>query len=173
MDKSFQITPHRAKILTVLLAGAIEDPSGYATPMLQEHTGHRTSNALAAVLLQLEGAGLISRDMNGRRTYRIALTRDGERVARSLATDGAPAVSPALASAPGGAVELDLLAGVMLKLGEDLAELRAQVKTLETSNKLLAEQLEKVTNAPAPPNKELISKRERLELEKLLSRTRR
>lgn len=119
MDKTFQITPHRGKILTTLLAGAIEDPSGHATPMLQEHTGHRTTNALAAVLLQLENAGLIQRDMNGRRTYRIALTQEGQRVARGLsngsAPDAPPALDPAATAIVDGAVDLDLLAGILLK----------------------------------------------------------
>jgi DNA-binding MarR family transcriptional regulator len=166
MDKSFQITPHRAKILTRLLAGAIEDPSGFATPILQEHTGHRTSNALAAVLLQLEGAGLVTRDMNGRRTYRIALTKEGERVARGLTDQPAPAT--AAQAVVEGAVDLDLLAGVMLKLGEELSELREQVKSLEASNQALTEQLGKVTSASSQPTRGLISKREKLELEKLL-----
>ncbi len=212
MDPNFKLTPHRAKILSVLQAGDITDDSGYATPKLMEHTGHRTSNALAGVLMQLENAGLIMRDMNGRRTYRIALTTEGRRVAKGLPQNGSVgsrqsvAQEPAAQSVPLDGVDLDLLAGVLLKkallatqaqedsagaktaaaevkalraqvaeLQQELkaarseaAELRAQVKTLEHNNTVLAGQMDKVKKNPGTPITDLISKRERLELDKLM-----
>lgn len=81
----FKITPHRAKILSILRQGDVEDPSGYASPILRKQTGHSTHNALAAVLLEMEKVGLVLRDMNGRRTYRITLTPKGRELADLLA----------------------------------------------------------------------------------------
>lgn len=211
MDKNFVMTPHRARILAVLLGGDIVDPSGHATPELMKHTGHRTSNALAGVLLQLENAGLVARDMNGRRTYRISLTAKGRKVAERLAQSETPdtyrnedTYIRGEVSVEG--VDLDLLAGVLLKKAllatqaqEDsagaktaaaraqraeakaaaldaelreartaLAEVQAQVKTLEHNNKVLAGQMDKVRKSPGTPVSELISKAEQRELEKLM-----
>lgn len=82
----FVMTPHRAKILSVLLEeGDIHDSDGQSTTLLMDHTGHRTSNALSGVLLAMEQAGLVERDKAGRRTYRIGLTRQGRALAKSLA----------------------------------------------------------------------------------------
>lgn len=85
MSEDFTMTPHRAKILTVLLdEGDIHDSDGQSTTLLMDHTGHRTSNALSGVLLAMEQAGLVERDKAGRRTYRIGLTRQGRKLAKSL-----------------------------------------------------------------------------------------
>jgi len=131
-SKNFVMTPHRAKVLEALLreGGAVEDPAGQATPLLKKYTGHKHTNSLSGVLSQIEEAGLIQRDMNGRRTYRIALTREGRATAERLLNSSAaertewlteinrlPEPSPAaeVEAVLNGAVDLDLLAGVLLK----------------------------------------------------------
>jgi DNA-binding MarR family transcriptional regulator len=214
-ETTFPITPHRAKILQVLLdQGEINDPDGQSTTLLMAETGHRTSNALSGVLLSMENAGLIERDKAGRRTYRIALTRQGRKVAESLAKGGTPAPVMRLTADPDvsatvaadGSVDLDLLAGVLLKKAllatqaqeesagskeaaarakraeakvaeleeelraarNELAEQRAVIKTLEHNNQVLAGQMDKVRKNPTTPISELISKRERQELDKLM-----
>jgi DNA-binding MarR family transcriptional regulator len=216
----FPITPHRAKILQVLLdQGEIQDPDGQSTTLLMAETGHRTSNALSGVLLAMEKAGLIERDKAGRRTYRIALTRQGRKLAESLSgvSGGSPAPEPeaptkltadpdVAATVVNGAVDLDLLAGVLLKKAliatqaqedsagaketqrraeraeakvaaleaelsaarSELAEQRAIVKTLEHNNQVLTNQMDKVRKNPATPIKELISRKELSELDKLM-----
>lgn len=78
------MTHHRRNILSILLRGDIVDPDGMCTTTLMDATGHRTSNALSGILLELEKAGLVDRDKGGRRTYRIALTSEGRRVAQLL-----------------------------------------------------------------------------------------
>jgi DNA-binding MarR family transcriptional regulator len=208
-DNGFDMTPHRAKILSVLLRGDIVDQDGQCTTLLMAETGHRTSNALSGVLLSMEKAGLVERDKAGRRTYRIALTRQGRKLAQSLA-GGAPAEAapeaPALAAAFDGAVDLDLLAGVLLKkallatqaqedsaaakaaaaqlrdahrriveledelraVSNEAAELRAVVKTLEHNNGVLTAQMDKVRQSPGTPVKDLISRTELRELDKLM-----
>jgi len=219
----FVMTPHRTKILSVLLEqGEIVDQEGQATTLLMEETGHRTTNALSGVLLSMEQAGLIERDKAGRRTYRIALTREGRRVAQSLnrmvqslngkeAAAEAPQSDPEVTAAVvDGSVDLDLLAGVLLKkalvatqateqqvelrermrrfeeravaaeeradraeaelkaLRSRMAELEAENKTLVHNNQLLIGQMDRVKNNPGQPISKLISKRERLELDKLM-----
>lgn len=123
---NFELTPRRAVVLTALLnepGHEIQDSDGQATALLMVETGHRTTNALSGVLAQLEMAGLIERDVGGRRTYRIALTKKGVRAAQSLAAPyqgdtEEPEPTPAVATADAivsSAVDLDLLAGVLLK----------------------------------------------------------
>lgn len=126
--REFELTPRRAVVLTALLdqpGHEIQDPDGQATALLMTETGHRTTNALSGVMMHLEQAGLIERDVSGgRRTYRIALTRKGVQVAKKLAGQGADAEPVRLpptahadevAAVMDGAVDLDLLAGVLLK----------------------------------------------------------
>lgn len=145
---NFPITPHRAKILSVLLEqGDIDDPTGQATTLLMAETGHRTTNALSGVLLAMENAGLIDRDKAGRRTYRIGLTKQGRKVAlanagRSTVEEPLPAAAaPAAAveAVMNGAVDLDLLAGVLLK--KALAATQAQEASagLKEANRRIVE----------------------------------
>lgn len=130
----FPITPHRAKILSVLLAeGDIHDSDGQSTTLLMDHTGHRISNALSGVLLAMEQAGLIERDKAGRRTYRIGLTRQGRKLAQSLLNGHAPAPVEADEEAGGELLDVlkDALAAIsrhearIASLEAELAELRA------------------------------------------------
>jgi len=222
METNFMLTPHRSKILTILLEqGEIIDPDGQATSLLMIETGHRTTNALSGVLQSMEQAGLIERDTAGRRTYRISLTKEGRRLAEQIAKAGPaptpsrrgtaapveePALAPSVTLAAGDGVDYDLLAGVLLKkallatqaqekgaavkdaeerarkaeahaaaleeelrtVRSELAELRAQVKTLEHNNGVLASQMDKARKSPGTPIKDLISATELKQLDRLM-----
>jgi hypothetical protein len=65
---------HWDSIVAALTPGDIIDPSGLATTRLVEVTGHKSTNALAKILHRMEDAGVIERDISGRRTSRIGLT---------------------------------------------------------------------------------------------------
>lgn len=117
-------TKHQRRIAEVLAGygGAIEDPNGQAVSLLMAETGHRTTNALSGVLAQMEREHQITRDVKGRRTYRIALAA------------AVPAAQPDNGTGPAdlSGVDLDMLAGVLLKkclvamqASEDVGKLRA------------------------------------------------
>lgn len=139
----FRITPHRARILSILRQGDIEDLSGYASPILREQTGHRSHNALAAVLLQMENAGLLLRDMNGRRTYRIALTTKGRQVADLLADKSAAQRIEALrlASADPYQRDTDSVCGGCLDKVAEVRRLQAEVGHLRDVIDILLDKL--------------------------------
>jgi DNA-binding MarR family transcriptional regulator len=170
--EDFVITPHRAKVLTVLLQGDIEDASGQATPVLKAHTGHRHTNSLSGVLGQMEKAGLIQRDVNGRRTYRIALTKKGRDLAEQLGDEGAaerieqrfaaPAPADTAEAIVNGAVDLDLLAGVLLK--KALNATAASDKSAELHERLRRseERAERAVARVAALEAELVGVRSRL-----------
>jgi DNA-binding MarR family transcriptional regulator len=103
---------HWDSIIDALADGPIIDSSGLATQKLLAVTGHESVNALAKILRRMEEAGVIERDISGRRTTRIALT------AASLADlPAAPApVAAALnGDTPGdGGIDYDLLAAALL-----------------------------------------------------------
>jgi DNA-binding MarR family transcriptional regulator len=84
------LTPHQATILALLAQGPVESAEGLATPMVARHTGHRTTNALSGCLMAMEERGWITRDIAGRRTFRIALTPLGASLVRQP-TPAAPA----------------------------------------------------------------------------------
>jgi hypothetical protein len=104
---------HWDSIIDALAGGPIIDSSGLATQKLLAVTGHESVNALAKILRRMEEAGVIERDIAGRRTTRIALT------AASLADlPAAPAPAP-VAAAPAslngdGGIDYDLLAAALL-----------------------------------------------------------
>lgn len=106
---------HWDVILDVLADGPIEDPSGLATTKLMAATGHESTNALAKLLRRMEMEGLIERDISGRRTTRIALTKAAAakaRRSRPAPVAEVPAPSPNGDSADG--VDYDLLAAALL-----------------------------------------------------------
>lgn len=70
-------TENRRKILEVLAAGPIHDSGGRAIQKLQAETGHETTNALSKVLRTMEQLGLVTREINGRRTFSIEATAEG------------------------------------------------------------------------------------------------
>lgn len=156
------MTPHRAKILSILLEqGEIIDQDGQSTTLLMQETGHRTSNALSGVLLAMEQAGLIERDKAGRRTYRIALTRQGRKLAQQLAAGTAD--SPIVETEEPGGDLIDMLraALVAVREGEErIAALEARVAALESAG------------APAPGTARVTAK-ELAELRRLMPASRR
>lgn len=176
MQDDFVITPHRAKVLSILLreGGSIDDASGQATPLLRAETGHRHTNSLSGVLGQMEKAGLIQRDVNSRRTYRIALTKKGRDLAEQLADEGAAerieSFTATAAAAPerelgvlaNGTVDLDLLAGVLLK--KALNATQVQDKSAEWTERLRRseERAERAVARVAQLEAELVGVRSRL-----------
>jgi len=83
----------RDRVVTWLLdAGPLEDPSGKASSSLAKAVGYEgTSIAFAQLLSGMERAGLIRRNIRGKRTYRIELTDEG----RSRARGDGPIQDPA------------------------------------------------------------------------------
>lgn len=208
-QQQYLLTPQRRQILQILAqeGGEIRDEAGQATSYLMTQTGHRTTNALSGMLMAMEQDGLIARDTAGRRTFSIRLTPLGEQAA------GTQAVPPPVRKAPEAAaelslgdVDLDLLAGVLLKKAlvatqaqeasaglkdaearvraaearvseleqqlrasqNEVSELRALVKTLEHNNAVLAGQMDKVKKNPGTPIKDLVTRAELRDLEKLM-----
>ena len=114
---------HWDTILDVLEHGPIEDPSGLATEKLRQITGHESTNALVKILRRMEAEGLIERDVNGRRTTRIAAAPQPRRrrVAKTVAAPVAATVTPAEPYRQGtestngdGNIDYDLLAAALL-----------------------------------------------------------
>lgn len=206
---SYLLTPNRIRILEILSSegGEIRDEAGQATSYLMTQSGHRTTNALSGMLMAMEKDGLIARDTAGRRTYSIRLTPLGTKAAAEHGAAEEPA-APAPAAPPLelNGVDLDLLAGVLLKKAlvatqaqeasaglkdaqaqikaaearvselqsqlrasqTEADELRAMVKTLEHNNQVLTGQMDKVRKNPGTPIKDLISRTELRDLEKLM-----
>lgn len=77
-DKGYALTPQREVVLRILVAagGWIDDERGLVVSEMRKQTGHESTQALSMVIKQLETAGLIRRDVTGRRTYRIELVED-------------------------------------------------------------------------------------------------
>lgn len=140
-DKGYAMTPARKHILDILIEnGPIEDDNGRAVAKLMGYTGHSTTNSLSGVLEAMEKSKMIRRHVVGRRTYSI------EAVPENLAPEDAPAPKkvraklravpaeePTVAATSLEGVDLDLLAGVLLKkalLATQAQEVGADVKTL-------------------------------------------
>lgn len=90
----------RDLVLSHLAAvGEVTDPGGLASAVLSAAIGYRgTNTAFAQLLHEMERAGLVERDVRGKRTYRIALA------SAPSATGPVPAAGPASAAgAPAGA----------------------------------------------------------------------
>jgi DNA-binding MarR family transcriptional regulator len=99
---------HWDTVIEALAEGDIVDHGGLATQKLLAITGHESTNALAKILRRMEMAGVIERDVNGRRTSRIALTPEARKD-----LDGQ--VPVAKASEPSdGDIDYDLLAAALL-----------------------------------------------------------
>lgn len=99
---------HWDLIIDALSEGPIVDPSGLATDKLRAITGHESTNALAKVLRRMEMAGVIERDISGRRTTRIALT------AAAQAEVPVAAPVPVAAAPEQDGLDYDLLASALL-----------------------------------------------------------
>jgi hypothetical protein len=116
-------------IAHLALVAEVADGTGMASTRLAEAVGYPGSSvAFAQLLSGMERDGLISREVRGKRTYRIALSAPAAgRAAEPLrGQDAAPSVFP-------GAVDYDELADrVILRLVRRLAELSpAELSALE------------------------------------------
>lgn len=125
---------HWDTIIDALTPGDIVDPSGLATEKLRAITGHESTNALTKVLSRMEQAGVIERDISGRRTSRIGLTAEARE--ESLASRGVPveAETAPEPSLDGDGVDYDMLANVLLAKAlkaTQAQESSAAVKELE------------------------------------------
>ncbi|HVT68575.1 MAG TPA: hypothetical protein VHF26_12550 [Trebonia sp.] len=116
-------------IAHLALVAEVADGTGMASTRLAEAVGYPgTSVAFAQLLSGMERDGLISREVRGKRTYRIALRYPEDEGA--AAPDDGPAVVPAAAvEAP----DYDKLADrVLVRLIRRLAQLSpAELATLE------------------------------------------
>jgi DNA-binding MarR family transcriptional regulator len=95
---------HWDTVIEALAEGDIVDHGGLATQKLLAITGHESTNALAKILRRMEMAGVIERDVNGRRTSRIALTPEARKD-----LDGQVPAEPS-----DGDIDYDLLAAALL-----------------------------------------------------------
>lgn len=113
------MTPHRTAVVRALIeaGGSLEDASGLVAGKLREKTGHKTTQALSGVLQSMEDAGLIRREMAGRRTFKIELNRAaleaGDFGDLGLADQDEPPVVEVADEA--GPLDYDALAGALLK----------------------------------------------------------
>lgn len=107
------MTPHRLAVVQALLdaGGTMEDQAGLVAGKLRERTGHKTTQALSGVLQAMEEAGIIRREMAGRRTYKIEL------VAAPESTNGSVAAAPerTIGAESDGEVNYEELAAALLK----------------------------------------------------------
>jgi DNA-binding MarR family transcriptional regulator len=70
----YSLTPQRATLLHILATeGPIEDRDGLLVGRLAERLGYRITQTLSMLIKSLESAGLIKRDVAGRRTYRLEI----------------------------------------------------------------------------------------------------
>jgi DNA-binding MarR family transcriptional regulator len=103
---------HWDSIIDALAEGPIIDPSGLATQKLMAATGHESTNSLAKILRRMEEAGVIERDIAGRRTTRIALT--AATLDEIQHSEPAPVQELSRAEAAQDGVDYDLLAAALL-----------------------------------------------------------
>lgn len=84
----------RDRVVTWLAAsGAVDDPSGMASASLARSIGYPGSSiAFAQLLSGMERSGLITRDVRGKRTYRVELTEAGRE--RAAGGGGVPRRTP-------------------------------------------------------------------------------
>ena len=77
MADSDSLTQEKIVAFLATRAGSIEDPTGRGlTTEVAEAIGHQKPAAINVLLGQMEEDGVITRDVRGLRTYRIALTDD-------------------------------------------------------------------------------------------------
>lgn len=171
--KGYQNTKERQRILNLLRHnGPVCDEDGRATEALRQLTGHKTTNALSAVLKPMEEVGLIRREINGRRCFLIEASPVRESTA-PLSHEPAPAESAVSAMpATTGSIDYELLAGIMLKkavsaldapsyqheireLQADLAHVAAELESLRAERTTLEEQLRIAKNNAEVLQKEL------------------
>ncbi len=73
-NKGYALTPQRKELLRILASeGPIDDPNGLLVGRLGVRLGYRFTQTLSMVIKGLESAGLVKRDVAGRRTYRLEI----------------------------------------------------------------------------------------------------
>lgn len=73
-NNGFALTPQRREVLRILATeGPIDDRDGLLVGRLARRLGYRFTQTLSMVIKGLEAAGLIKRDVAGRRTYRLEI----------------------------------------------------------------------------------------------------
>lgn len=104
----------RTRIRNYLVTnGPVDDPSGHATSVLKDLIAYEGSSAAFIQLIAaMDRDGEISRDIRGKRTYRISATRAAERVVRPRPAPVGPAsltvpVSQAVATEHDGVIRID------------------------------------------------------------------
>ena len=116
------------------LVAEVTDGAGMASTRLAEAVGYPGSSvAFAQLLSGMERDGLISREVRGKRTYRIALTAPGGARRGADSGPGQEPARPAVPVAFPAAIDYDELADrVILRLLRRVAELNpAELATLE------------------------------------------
>jgi hypothetical protein len=120
----------REAVLARLAEGEIGDPAGMASTVLAEAVGYPGSSAAFAQLLSgMDRAGLIEREIRGKRTYRIAAS-------------ATPPTDPPGMSGPPGASGVDLVAAADRDGAFDYDEL---------ARRLLVQVVQRLAAGPAEP----------------------
>lgn len=79
------LSEEMAQVLTFLLAhGEVRDESGLTTRFIQDHIDTHRGRIMSGTMKTLEDRGLIEREVHGKRTKRVALTKKG----RELTSQG-------------------------------------------------------------------------------------
>jgi len=110
----------RARVRRLLATeGPVSDSSGFATGMLKERIGYKgTSVAFIQLIAAMENAGEITREIRGKRTYKISATPATLNTFRPAASPHVPdATQPAdvAALAPAVSIDYEKLAKALIK----------------------------------------------------------
>src|SRR3954468_17791021 len=94
--RASQLTSPRDRIITYLSenGGRVESPDGLGlTAEMAAATGYNQVAALNAMLVRLESEGIISRDVRGKRTLAISLSKRGGATGRARSAPASRAPS--------------------------------------------------------------------------------
>jgi hypothetical protein len=106
------------------------------TTAMAEGTGYASVTALNAMLARMERDGLIEREVRGKRTYGISLTRAARNAGRNRAMGGQRLGGRRAAATSAGGVELGL-AELLAALGNVIAGIRESTDDLSRRVALL------------------------------------
>lgn len=123
-DKGYALTPQREAVLRALVAvgGFLYDEKGLVVSNLRQKLGYENTQALSMLVKDLEKAGLVRREVVGRRTYHLELVEKAV-APEDRAAIGLPVWAPPVRPAPP-------LPPVASNVERELAELRAEVERL-------------------------------------------
>jgi DNA-binding MarR family transcriptional regulator len=170
------ITSRQEVLLKALYERPVSDKSGYSTRKLARRVKDRTSTmtSISGTLLAMEKKGWVTRAKKGKKTFSIAITEKGRKVAESL-VENQPSAAPAQPSPPKtratGTGETHPDDAIFLSaLGRHLTDLRtqsehsAQVSELEEKFALIASLVDDVMDGRLAPLKALADIQEALKL---------